>query len=100
MGDDLGLGVYLQGIMSGKTPNLDKLAAEGFLFAIALLKHSAYLHSWHIPTMYPLDRQTLPAMVIDASPPNPDSAASLSPVIHTRSASLPKRTPPGLASIG
>src|SRR5712692_1586355 len=32
MGDDIGwfnIGAYHQGIMSGKTPNLDKLAAEG-----------------------------------------------------------------------
>ena len=32
MGDDVGwfnIGAYHQGIMSGKTPNLDKLAAEG-----------------------------------------------------------------------
>lgn len=35
MGDDVGwfnIGVYNQGIMSGKTPNLDKLAAEGTRF--------------------------------------------------------------------
>jgi arylsulfatase A-like enzyme len=35
MGDDIGwsnIGVYNQGIMSGKTPNLDKLAAEGMRF--------------------------------------------------------------------
>src|SRR6185312_1809221 len=35
MGDDVGwfnIGVYNQGIMSGKTPNLDKLAAEGMRF--------------------------------------------------------------------
>ncbi len=35
MGDDVGwfnIGAYHQGIMSGKTPNLDKLAAEGMLF--------------------------------------------------------------------
>jgi hypothetical protein len=32
MGDDIGwsnIGVYNQGIMSGRTPNLDKLASEG-----------------------------------------------------------------------
>ncbi len=32
MGDDVGwfnIGAYHQGIMSGKTPNLDKLAAQG-----------------------------------------------------------------------
>ena len=32
MGDDVGwfnIGAYHQGIMSGKTPNLDKLAADG-----------------------------------------------------------------------
>jgi arylsulfatase len=32
MGDDVGwfnIGAYHQGIMSGKTPNLDKLAAGG-----------------------------------------------------------------------
>jgi arylsulfatase A-like enzyme len=35
MGDDVGwfnIGAYHQGIMSGKTPNLDKLAAEGVRF--------------------------------------------------------------------
>src|ERR1700726_4903819 len=35
MGDDVGwynIGAYHQGIMSGKTPNLDKLAAEGRRF--------------------------------------------------------------------
>ena len=34
MGDDVGwfnIGAYHRGIMSGKTPNLDKLAAEGLL---------------------------------------------------------------------
>jgi arylsulfatase len=35
MGDDIGwsnIGVYNQGVMSGRTPNLDKLAAEGMRF--------------------------------------------------------------------
>ncbi len=35
MGDDVGwfnIGAYNRGIMSGKTPNLDKLASEGMLF--------------------------------------------------------------------
>jgi len=35
MGDDVGwfnIGAYHQGIMSGKTPNLDRLAAEGMRF--------------------------------------------------------------------
>jgi arylsulfatase len=35
MGDDIGwfnIGAYHRGIMSGKTPNLDKLAAQGMLF--------------------------------------------------------------------
>ena len=35
MGDDVGwfnIGAYHRGIMSGKTPNLDKLASEGMLF--------------------------------------------------------------------
>src|SRR5262245_16496635 len=35
MGDDIGwfnVGAYHQGIMSGKTPNLDKLAAQGMRF--------------------------------------------------------------------
>src|SRR5258708_31299026 len=35
MGDDVGwfnVGAYHRGIMSGRTPNLDKLAAEGLLF--------------------------------------------------------------------
>src|SRR5262245_11836183 len=35
MGDDVGwfnIGAYHQGIMSGKTPNLDKLAAQGVRF--------------------------------------------------------------------
>ena len=34
MGDDIGwfnIGAYHRGIMAGKTPNLDKLAAEGML---------------------------------------------------------------------
>ena len=35
MGDDIGwfnIGAYNQGIMAGKTPNLDKLASEGMRF--------------------------------------------------------------------
>src|ERR1700745_655104 len=35
MGDDIGMwniGAYHRGIMSGKTPNLDKLASQGVLF--------------------------------------------------------------------
>src|SRR5581483_3315928 len=35
MGDDVGwfnVGAYHRGIMSGKTPNLDKLAAQGMIF--------------------------------------------------------------------
>ena len=35
MGDDIGwsnIGVYNQGIMSGRTPNLDRLANEGMRF--------------------------------------------------------------------
>ncbi len=35
MGDDIGwsnIGVYNQGIMAGRTPNLDRLAAEGMYF--------------------------------------------------------------------
>ena len=35
MGDDVGwfnIGAYHRGIMSGKTPNLDRLAAEGMMF--------------------------------------------------------------------
>ena len=35
MGDDVGwfnVGAYHRGIMSGKTPNLDKLASQGMLF--------------------------------------------------------------------
>src|SRR5215470_12554076 len=35
MGDDIGwfnIGAYHQGIMSGKTPSLDKLASEGMRF--------------------------------------------------------------------
>jgi hypothetical protein len=38
MGDDVGwfnIGAYHRGIMSGKTPNLDKLAAEGMMFTDA-----------------------------------------------------------------
>ena len=40
MGDDVGwfnIGAYHRGIMSGKTPNLDKLAAEGMTFGCLLL---------------------------------------------------------------
>jgi len=35
MGDDIGwfnVGAYHRGIMSGKTPNLDRLASEGMMF--------------------------------------------------------------------
>jgi arylsulfatase len=35
MGDDVGwfnIGAYHRGMMSGKTPNLDKLAADGMMF--------------------------------------------------------------------
>ena len=44
MGDDIGwanIGVYNQGIMSGRTPNLDRLANEGMRFA-QVLKSSGY----------------------------------------------------------
>jgi arylsulfatase len=40
MGDDIGwfnLGFYHQGIMAGKTPNLDKLASEGMRFTVRWL---------------------------------------------------------------
>src|SRR5690348_8052505 len=40
MGDDVGwfnIGAYHRGIMSGKTPNLDQLAAEGMTFGCLLL---------------------------------------------------------------
>ena len=39
MGDDIGwfnIGAYNRGIMAGKTPNLDKLAAEGMLSPITM----------------------------------------------------------------
>src|SRR5438034_9865016 len=35
MGDDIGMwniGAYSRGLMAGRTPNLDKIAAEGMLF--------------------------------------------------------------------
>ncbi|MGO9701698.1 MAG: sulfatase-like hydrolase/transferase, partial [Xanthobacteraceae bacterium] len=35
MGDDIGywnIGAYHQGMMAGRTPNIDKLAAEGMRF--------------------------------------------------------------------
>src|SRR4051812_31706056 len=35
MGDDVGwfnIGAYSRGVMSGRTPNLDKLASQGMLF--------------------------------------------------------------------
>ena len=35
MGDDIGIwniGAYHRGMMAGRTPNLDKIAAEGMLF--------------------------------------------------------------------
>jgi arylsulfatase A-like enzyme len=35
MGDDIGwlnIGAYHRGMMAGRTPNLDKMAAEGMLF--------------------------------------------------------------------
>jgi hypothetical protein len=41
MGDDIGwfnIGAYHQGIMSGKTPNLDKLAAEGMRSPTTMLR--------------------------------------------------------------
>ena len=44
MGDDVGwfnIGAYHQGIMSGKTPNLDKLAAEGMRFTDTMPKPAA-----------------------------------------------------------
>ena len=49
MGDDVGwfnIGAYHRGIMSGKTPNLDKLASEGMMFS---LKHQ----SRFVPTSSP-----------------------------------------------
>jgi Sulfatase len=53
MGDDVGwfnIGAYHQGIMSGKTPNLDKLAADGMRFtdyyAEALHRRSGKLYHW------------------------------------------------------
>jgi predicted AlkP superfamily pyrophosphatase or phosphodiesterase len=44
MGDDVGwfnIGAYHQGIMSGKTPNLDKLASEGSALPITTPKRVA-----------------------------------------------------------
>jgi arylsulfatase len=47
MGDDVGwfnIGAYHRGMMSGKTPNLDKLAAEGMLFTDYYAEASAPSH--------------------------------------------------------
>ena len=44
MGDDIGwsnIGVYNQGIMSGRTPNLDRLANEGMRLPIITPKQAA-----------------------------------------------------------
>jgi len=44
MGDDVGwfnIGAYHQGIMSGKTPNLDRLASEGMRFTTIMPKRAA-----------------------------------------------------------
>ena len=44
MGDDIGIwniGAYHRGMMAGRTPNLDKLAAEGMLHG-----GSCSLHHW------------------------------------------------------
>jgi arylsulfatase len=39
MGDDIGIwntGAYHRGLMAGRTPNLDQLAAEGMMFTLRL----------------------------------------------------------------
>ena len=44
MGDDVGwfnIGAYHRGIMSGRTPNLDKLAADGMIFTDYTPKQAA-----------------------------------------------------------
>ena len=44
MGDDVGwfnIGAYHRGIMSGKTPNLDKLASEGMLLLTTMPRPAA-----------------------------------------------------------
>ena len=44
MGDDIGwfnIGAYHRGIMSGKTPNLDKLTSEGMLFVPTIMLRQA-----------------------------------------------------------
>jgi hypothetical protein len=44
MGDDIGwsnIGVYNQGIMAGRTPNLDKLATEGMRSPITMPRLAA-----------------------------------------------------------
>ena len=56
MGDDIGwsnIGAYNRGIMSGKTPNLDQLAAQGMLFTDYYAEASctagrAKLYHWRI----------------------------------------------------
>ena len=45
MGDDVGwfnIGAYHRGIMSGKTPNLDKLASQGMMFHRLLRRGELY----------------------------------------------------------
>ena len=44
MGDDIGwfnIGAYHQGIMAGRTPNLDKIASEGFASPIIMPRQAA-----------------------------------------------------------
>jgi len=47
MGDDIGwsnIGVYNQGVMAGRTPNLDRLASQGMRFHRLL--RGGELHRW------------------------------------------------------
>ena len=46
MGDDIGwfnIGAYHRGMMAGRTPNLDRLAADGMLFTPAGLEQATRL---------------------------------------------------------
>ena len=62
MGDDIGwfnIGAYHRGMMAGRTPNLDRLAAEGML--LHRLLRRGELHGRAAPTSSPASSRSAPA---------------------------------------
>ena len=87
MGDDVGwfnIGAYHRGIMSGKTPNLDKLASEGMLFTDYYAEASctagrANFITGELPIRTGLT--TVGQAGADVGIPDPDQAVTLATVL-------------------